>query len=273
VRAQVIQITPRVSGPLVKLPVADNQFVKAGDLLFEIDQRTFEAALEQARAEFDDTRDEIQALEKQVAAAQAKLEAAEATTKIRLLTGHLTSIPNLQMANAEIENNGRRPHIRRVFNVTITYDTQPEKINRAIEILWEILAVPEGPDEKSTDATAKPADATAAEKQAGTSAITQAPPALAAMVEDIEGDYHPNWAINRPDFEPQVSFNEFNADSLIIVVFYWYNPPDYWKYLNHATWINTQIVERFNAEGIDFAFPTQTLHLAGDDKRPLDAGQ
>jgi len=81
VRAQVIQITPRVSGPLVKLPVADNQFVKAGDLLFEIDQRTFEAALEQARAEFDDTRDEIQALEKQVAAAQAKLEAAEATIK------------------------------------------------------------------------------------------------------------------------------------------------------------------------------------------------
>jgi len=32
-------------------------------------------------------------------------------------------------------------------------------------------------------------------------------------------------------------------------------------------------VERFNAEGIDFAFPTQTLHLAGDEKRPLDIGQ
>ena len=30
-----------------------------------------------------------------------------------------------------------------------------------------------------------------------------------------------------------------------------------------------QIIERFNAEGIDFAFPTQTLHLAGDDRRPL----
>ena len=28
-----------------------------------------------------------------------------------------------------------------------------------------------------------------------------------------------------------------------------------------------------NAEGIDFAFPTQTLHLAGDDKRPLTVGQ
>jgi multidrug resistance efflux pump len=81
VRAQVIQITPRVSGPLVKLPVADNQFVKAGDLLFEIDSRTFKADLDQARAELDNTRDQIEALAKQVDAAQADVEAAEATIK------------------------------------------------------------------------------------------------------------------------------------------------------------------------------------------------
>jgi multidrug resistance efflux pump len=81
VRAQVIQITPRVSGPLIKLPVKDNQFVKAGDLLFEIDPRTFEADLERARADLDNTRDEIKALEKQVDAAQADIEAALATIK------------------------------------------------------------------------------------------------------------------------------------------------------------------------------------------------
>ena len=81
VRAQVIQITPRVSGPLVKLPVKDNQFVKAGDLLFQIDRRTFEAALDQARAELDNTRDGIEALAKQVEAAQAEVEAANATIK------------------------------------------------------------------------------------------------------------------------------------------------------------------------------------------------
>jgi multidrug resistance efflux pump len=81
VRAQVIQITPRVSGPLVKLPVKDNQLVKAGDLLFEIDPRTFVADLEQARAELDNTRDEIDALGNQVEAAQADVAAAEATVK------------------------------------------------------------------------------------------------------------------------------------------------------------------------------------------------
>jgi multidrug resistance efflux pump len=32
VRAQVVQITARVSGPIVKLPVVDNQFVRAGEI-------------------------------------------------------------------------------------------------------------------------------------------------------------------------------------------------------------------------------------------------
>ena len=43
--------------------------------------------------------------------------------------------------------------------------------------------------------------------------------------------------------------------------------------MQHAQWINVQIMERFKAEGIDFAFPTQRLHLAGDEKRPLTVGQ
>jgi MscS family membrane protein len=188
------------------------------------------------------------------------------STKIRLLSGHLTSIPNEKAAAVEIENIGRRPYIRRVFNITITYDTPPEKITRAIEILREILSVPETPDEKNIHVTTD-------KKKANVSHSNEAPPALAAMIEDIERDFHPNWAINRPDFEPRVSFNEFNADSLNILVIYWYHPPDYWRYLDHATWINTRIMGRFNAEGIDFAFPTQTLHLASDEKRPLNVGQ
>jgi multidrug resistance efflux pump len=56
VRAQVIQITPRVSGPIVNLPIIDNQLVKAGDLLFEIDPRTFQAAVKQSRADLRTAR-------------------------------------------------------------------------------------------------------------------------------------------------------------------------------------------------------------------------
>jgi multidrug resistance efflux pump len=78
VRAQVIQITPRVSGPIVKLPIKDNQLVKAGDLLFELDRRTFEASLEQARAQLDETGDNYQALVQQVEAAKAMVAVSRA---------------------------------------------------------------------------------------------------------------------------------------------------------------------------------------------------
>jgi MscS family membrane protein len=147
------------------------------------------------------------------------------STRVRLLNEHVTAIPNEVMAAAEVENIGRRTCIRRLFDVTITYDTPPDKINRAVEILGEILAVP-------------------AEREG-------------------EAEPHPNEAINRPDHPPRVYFNELNSDSLNIYVSYWYHPPDYWAYMEHAHQVNLQIMHRFNAEGIKFAFPTQTVHLAG----------
>ena len=71
VRAQVIQIAPRVSAPIMNLPIIDNQFVTAGEVLFELDRRTFEADLEQAMANLEVTRYEFAALMPQVAAAEA----------------------------------------------------------------------------------------------------------------------------------------------------------------------------------------------------------
>ena len=78
VRAEIIQITPRVSGPIVNLPIEDNQFVSKGDLLFQIDPRTFEASLAQARAQYDSARDNYVALDKQVEAATAQVEVSRA---------------------------------------------------------------------------------------------------------------------------------------------------------------------------------------------------
>ena len=57
------------------------------------------------------------------------------------------------------------------------------------------------------------------------------------------------------------------------MMIYWYHPPNYWAFVEHAHLLNLQILERFNSAGIDFAFPTQTLHIAGDEKRPLSLGQ
>jgi membrane fusion protein, multidrug efflux system len=49
--ANFIGIAPQVEGPLVRLNVHDNQFVKKGDLLFEIDDRPYRYALENAISE------------------------------------------------------------------------------------------------------------------------------------------------------------------------------------------------------------------------------
>ena len=81
VRAQVVQIAPRVEGPIVKLAVTDNQFVKAGDLLFEIDPRTYQASLDQASAKLDETRDDLEDLAQQVNAAQAAVDQADSQIK------------------------------------------------------------------------------------------------------------------------------------------------------------------------------------------------
>ena len=50
VRANIVGIAPRVSGPIINIPVRDNQEVKAGDLLFEIDPADYKTALDSAKA-------------------------------------------------------------------------------------------------------------------------------------------------------------------------------------------------------------------------------
>jgi multidrug resistance efflux pump len=82
VRAQVIQVTPRVSGPIVNLPIEDNRFVKAGDLLFKIDPRTFQAAVDQARADLQQA---------QVEADDAKEEADRARNIRRMDKGAMSA--------------------------------------------------------------------------------------------------------------------------------------------------------------------------------------
>lgn len=50
VKANLIQLAPDVSGQVTRIYVRDNQQVRAGDVLFEIDQARFELALRQATA-------------------------------------------------------------------------------------------------------------------------------------------------------------------------------------------------------------------------------
>lgn len=78
VRANVVGIAAHVNGPIVELPIADNQPVKEGDLLFVVDPRPYEAALEKARAMLLLTDREITGYERAIQAAEAVVRQREA---------------------------------------------------------------------------------------------------------------------------------------------------------------------------------------------------
>jgi len=136
------------------------------------------------------------------------------STRIRTLDGALVVIPNAVLVNESIENISKRPSIKRVLNVTVTYDTPPARLQRGVDILREML-------------------------EARTA----------------------SWP---PDCPPRVYFSDFNAESLNIIVYYWFSPPDWWKYLAFNHDFNMELLRRYNDEGIEFAFPTRTLYVKQD---------
>lgn len=137
------------------------------------------------------------------------------STRIRTLEGELVTFPNGDLANKTIVNIGRRPYIRHRSVINVTYTTTPERLNRALEIIQELLKNHEG---------------------------------------------------MQPELPPRVVFDDFSATSLNILVMFWYHPADYWMFKNFVERINFQILEKFNAEDIRFAFPTQTVYLARDSR-------
>ncbi|MHC4475229.1 MAG: mechanosensitive ion channel family protein [Planctomycetota bacterium] len=66
------------------------------------------------------------------------------------------------------------------------------------------------------------------------------------------------------DQPPRVYFSDFNDWALNIYVSYWVKPPDYWLYQQVNERVNFEIMKRFEAEQIEFAFPSQTLYLKKD---------
>jgi multidrug resistance efflux pump len=56
VRANVVTIAPEVAGRIAKLPIADNQYVRRGDLLMEIDATDYAIAVDNAQANLEQAR-------------------------------------------------------------------------------------------------------------------------------------------------------------------------------------------------------------------------
>jgi multidrug efflux system membrane fusion protein len=78
VRANFVGIAPQVSGHIVELRVRDNQEVREGDLLFVVDPRPYEIAVERGRANVALTRKEVEGLRNGVSTADAGVARATA---------------------------------------------------------------------------------------------------------------------------------------------------------------------------------------------------
>ncbi len=58
-----------------------------------------------------------------------------------------------------------------------------------------------------------------------------------------------------------ISFNKFNDSALNLYVVHWWNGVDFKAYLAGMQQLNLEIKRRFEAERIEFAYPTQTVHV------------
>lgn len=102
VRANAIAFAPEVEGRLTRLLVKDNQVVHKGDLLFEIDARPYEYALEQARADQAMLEGQINDERRRIATEQSGVVAARAGI-LNSQSGISAAHANYQAATAAVE--------------------------------------------------------------------------------------------------------------------------------------------------------------------------
>jgi len=139
------------------------------------------------------------------------------TTRIRSLGGEQIVFSNSDLLGSRIRNYKRMIERRIVFEIGLTYDTPPEKVERAAEILRETV-----------------------EAQ-----------------EDTRFD--------------RAHFKSFGDSALEFECVYYVLVPDYARYMDIQQTVNLELMRKFDELGVEFAFPTQTIHLAGGASN--DAGE
>ncbi len=139
------------------------------------------------------------------------------STRLRTMDRCLVTIPNFKLVEASVENVSEEPMRRVLSKIGLTYDTTPEKMNQALEILKNMPKTVAGIDSK-----------------------------------DIF-----------------VYFSDFADYSMIITFIYFIKKKS--DIPETISQVNLAVLSAFNKAGLQFAFPTQTLHLKADEKLPFVA--
>ena len=131
------------------------------------------------------------------------------STRIRTLDNYLVTLPNDICADTAIENVSKATKRKLELVFGVTYDTSDEKIQRAIDIIKEVIS------ERS----------------------------------DVHKECH-------------VFVDKLDSSSINIKLFGYAKTKAYFNYLQIRGSIIQGVVRKFRAEGIDFAFPSQTIYMA-----------
>jgi len=126
------------------------------------------------------------------------------STRLQTLAGTQVTIPNREFTDNPVENVSSEPSRKISLDLGLTYDTPPDKMRRAQELLREIVSGNEGTEEKILCA-----------------------------------------------------FNGFGDFAMNIMLIYYITKGA--DILGVQNEINLSILDRFNGEGLEFAFPTQML--------------
>ena len=100
VRADIVKVAPQVAGYLVNVAVSDNQLVRQGDLLFEIDGSSYQLAVDNAQVALEQSREDVASLAAsvQVAQAQGDEAAVGVTSAERSIASAAASVKSAQAA-------------------------------------------------------------------------------------------------------------------------------------------------------------------------------
>ncbi len=130
------------------------------------------------------------------------------STRLETLEGRIVTIPNSKFADAPVENISREPSRKIVLNLGLTYDTAPEKMQQAMDMLQQINEANPNTEDKQI-----------------------------------------------------ISFNGFGDFAMNIMFIYYISKGA--DIANTQTEINMEILRQFNVNGLEFAFPTQTIYTIG----------
>jgi len=87
VGANVLQVSSRISGQILQIPIVNNQSVKKGDLLFALDDEPYRVTIQQNQAKLDQSTQNVGVDLSAISVSRSKLDEA----KVQLENAHITA--------------------------------------------------------------------------------------------------------------------------------------------------------------------------------------